>query len=207
MKKILAVLTAACLVFGMVGCQQNNDVSAEQDVQDSVEIAEMKTIEPPENGWTLEELNEVLYLNGQQIQLPLMFSSLKDGYEIRDKLYKSEASHNNDVVGGYLYYENYVIAMITFYELETDIEILNLYFFTDMYEVNQDYTDYININGFGLKNNVNDVYDFLGNEFENKDDLLLKYNIENSNYSITVCNIEDFWISIKCFIEENEENN
>ncbi|MDE5859073.1 MAG: hypothetical protein K2H23_01580, partial [Oscillospiraceae bacterium] len=151
MKKLLAVLAAACLVFCMVGCQQNSVSTG----QNSIEVSEMKTIEPPENGWTLDELNEVLYLNSQQIQLPLMFSSLKDGYEIRDKRYKSEASHNNDVVGGYLYYKNDVIAMVTFYELETDIEILNLYFFPDMYDVNQDYTDYININGFGLKNNVN----------------------------------------------------
>ena len=36
MKKILAVLAAACLVFGMVGCQQNNDVSTGQEQTSAV---------------------------------------------------------------------------------------------------------------------------------------------------------------------------
>ena len=36
MKKILAVLAAACLVFGMVGCQQNNDVSTGEEQTSAV---------------------------------------------------------------------------------------------------------------------------------------------------------------------------
>ena len=45
LKKSLAVLAAACLVFGMVGCQQNDDVSAgqaetEQTVSETVQTSE-----------------------------------------------------------------------------------------------------------------------------------------------------------------------
>ena len=36
MKKFFAVLAAACLVFGMVGCQQNNDVSTGQEQTSAV---------------------------------------------------------------------------------------------------------------------------------------------------------------------------
>lgn len=200
MKKFLAVLAAACLVLSMAGCQQN-DVSAEQDVQDSVEIAEMKTIEPPENGWTLDKLNEVLYLNGQQIQLPLMFSLLKDGYEIRDKTYNDISSLDSDIVGGYLYYENYLIAMVTFHELETDIEILSMAFFRDYYENNQDISKYILINGFGLKSDINDIYSCLGNEYINESELLV-YDIKGSDFIITVPNISDFGISLRFLNKE-----
>ncbi|MDE6710180.1 MAG: hypothetical protein K2J76_06810, partial [Oscillospiraceae bacterium] len=82
MKKIISAI-----VLLMILCTLSSCGTAEAAVTKSIDHAEIKTVEPPENGWTLEQLNNVLYLNGQQIQLPLMFSSLKDGYEIRDKTY------------------------------------------------------------------------------------------------------------------------
>lgn len=197
MKKFFAVLAAACLVLSTAGCQQN-DVSADQNGTETIEI---KTIEPPENGWTLDTLNEVLYLNGQQIQLPLMFNTLKDGYEIRDKIYNDTSNFDNDVVGGYLYYENNLIAMVAFNELENDIEILSIAFFRDDYKDNQDVSKYISINGFGLQSDINDIYSCLGNEYINESELLV-YDIKGSNFIITIPNISDFGISLRYLDKE-----
>ena len=58
LKKFLAVLAAACLTLSVVGCQQNGA---------GIKTAEMKTIEPPESGWTHEQISEVTYLCGTLI--------------------------------------------------------------------------------------------------------------------------------------------
>lgn len=76
-KKFLAVLAAACLVFSTVGCQQN-DVSAEQN---GTEAAEMKTIDSPENGWTHEQLSEVMYLCGESFSLPCKPEDISNKFE------------------------------------------------------------------------------------------------------------------------------
>ncbi len=195
-KKLLSILAAGAITLSLSGCHIKKTEESISDTSQAIETIEMKTIEPPEDGWTLEELNQVLYMNGQKIELPLMFSTLGDGYEIRDKRYNDESSGDSDIVGGYLYYKDELVALVTFYELENDIEFLKIYFFPDMYESNMDSKEYININGFGLKNNIYDIYNFLGYNYKNENNLLI-YNIQNSKYSIIVPNTEEFWISLE----------
>ncbi len=202
-KRLLSLLTAAAITLSLSACKPREMGQSIDPIDEivsytsqTIETTEMKTIEPPEDGWTLEQLNQVLYMNGQKIELPLMFSTLGDGYEIRDKRYNDESSADNDIVGGYLYYKEELVALVTFYELENDIEFLKLYFFPDMYESNMDNIEYININGFGLKNNINDIYNFLGYTYKNENNLLI-YNIQNSKYSIIIPNTEEFWISLE----------
>ncbi len=72
LKKFFAVLAAACLVFGMVGCQQNGA---------GIKTAEMKTIEPPESGWTHEQLSEVMYLCGESFSLPCKLEDISDKFK------------------------------------------------------------------------------------------------------------------------------
>jgi hypothetical protein len=45
---------------------------------------EYKTIAPPEDGWTLELLNEVTYINGKDIDFPFTLDELGDGFSIDD---------------------------------------------------------------------------------------------------------------------------
>lgn len=183
-----------------------------KDKDKKEETTEIKTIEPPENGWTLDQLNEVLYLNGQHIKFPLMLSSLNGDYEIRDKIYNDKSSRDSDIVGGYLYYEDKLIAMVVFYELENDIEILSMAFFRDYYEDNQDVSKYVLINGFGLQSNIDDIYSCLGNKYINESELLV-YDIKGSNFIIMIPKISDFGISLRFLNKEkydilnNEEDN
>lgn len=183
------LLLIIVVIFCFAGCNSRN-----ADI--TVEAAGIHTIEPPEDGWTLEQLNEVLYMNGQKIELPLMFSSLKDGYEIRDKRYNGETSVDRDIVGGCLYYNDELVSLITFYELENDAEILTMFFSPAIYDDKQDYSAYININGFGLKNDISDIYDRLGNSFANESGIII-YAIKNSDYILDVPDAEDFGIYIK----------
>ena len=200
-KQIIAVLAALACTFTACGNQGEEQVTAISE-ESAASVAEMKTVEPPEDGWTLEELNQVLYMNGQKIELPLMFSSLGEGYEIRDKRYNDESSEDSDIVGGYLYYENELIALVTFYESENDIEFLTLFFYPEIYEANQDSSEYIKVNGFGLKSQLTDVYNSLGNQFTNENELI-EYSIENC--LITIPNIENnFGILLEMLHDKND---
>ena len=198
-KRIFSIFTAVAMILCLAGCQKG--VDSEQAKQTNGKIVEMKTIDPPEDGWTLEQLNEVLYMNDQKIELPLMFSSLEDGYEIRDKEYKYEDTTGK--VGGYLYYKDEFIALITFYEEEADIEILTMLFLPSLYEPEQDISSYININGFGLKSKFNDLYNTLGNGFTTESGIFL-YKIKNSNYIISIPEMENDF-SFFFYQDSNEE--
>lgn len=211
--RILSIFAAIAVTLSLSACQNGNTEqtaplsdTATTVVEETAEPIEMKTVEPPEDGWTLEELNEVLYMNGQPIDLPLMFSSLGDGYEIRDKRYNDESSSDSDIVGGYLYYKDELIALVTFYELESDIEFLTLFFYPYVYEDHQNSSNYIIINGFGLKNEVDEVYNLLGNKFVNESEIIT-YTTTDGNCSITIPNIEkDFGILLEISHKESNKN-
>ena len=115
MKKLLAVLAAACLVFGMVGCQQNN-------VSTEIETVKMKTIEPPEDGWTHEQLREVMYLCGESFSLPCKLEDISDKFECgelktvddryiivngeKTSYYEMSLMYNDELAGKACYYDD-----------------------------------------------------------------------------------------------------
>lgn len=207
-KKILTLLAAVSLACSLVGCQSDTDtgqVGTEQNNQQTnivqslstkaksnknndkkEETTEIKTIEPPEDGWTLEQLNEVLYLNGQQIQLPLMFSTLEGEYEIKEKEYYGDSNH----ASGVLYYNNQIVAIISFYELDNDFKITNLCFTPTYYKNEQNYSNYFIMNGFGLKDNISNIQKCLGNKAV-KDSGFYKFIVGNDEYTILVTDVEE----------------
>ena len=202
--KLLLLLVSASLIFSSCGKQADlsleadaetyntgaemriEDLKAEPKKESQKKIAEadMETIEPPEDGWTLEELNQVLYMNGQKIELPLMFSSLKEGYEIKDKQYSNEATSNRNVVGK-LYYGNEFVAIVTFNELKKDIIISTLLFETSYYEKSQNPAEYIILNGLRLNDDTSKIEECLGKGFIMKKNIY-KYCLENEKQYIMV---------------------
>lgn len=191
-KRVLSLFAAAAVAVSMAGCRSADSVY------------EIKSIEPPKDGWRVEQLNDVLYLNGRKIELPLMLSSLGEDYEIREKRYNDESSLDKDIVGGYLYCNDEVIALVTFLEQGEDAEFLRLYFFRDLYSENQDVKEYITINGFGLESDIAKVTDYLGNGYLNESELL-KYYVEDGEYLITIPNTDEFWISLESTGAEKNE--
>lgn len=198
------VLITAALALGGCGEVQavGTDVTETQLLEKAIdEETEMKTIDPPADGWTLDDINQVLYINGQQVTLPLMFSTLKDGYEIKDKKYKDKGSDDSDVVGGTLYYKDEFIAVISFYELENDIQILTMIFSPSYYSfynkslgIFKDYSDCVNINGFNLESDINEIENYLGTDYYTESNIIV-YQIEKSNYKLLISNNnEDFYI-------------
>jgi hypothetical protein len=83
------------------------DVNPEETKLDEIEY---KTIEPPEDGWTLELLNEVTYINGKDIDLPFCLNDLGEGFEFESYGYARRTGLNY----GDLLSNNKFICMISF---------------------------------------------------------------------------------------------
>ncbi len=85
--KRLLVMSMAALSILMVGCQ--NDVGSSDTVSTSSQVVSEnmdintyhETIPIPEEGWTLELINEVIYVNGRNISIPFTISDLGEGFE------------------------------------------------------------------------------------------------------------------------------
>lgn len=185
-KKFLSILAAFAVLVSFSACQAGDTGQAPPlidsvttVVEETAEPIEMKTVEPPEDGWTLEELNEVLYMNGQPIDLPLMFSALGDGYEIQD----IHNYGNDKTYSGSLYYNNQFIAVIGYYEVEYDLEITSIRFMPNYYNRKQNKENYIKINNFGLCNNTVNISDYLGNDFIKSSGFII-YVIGEDEYTI-----------------------
>ena len=93
-RRFLSVFAAVAVVFCLAGCQKE-DNSAGQAEPTSVEVAEMKTIEPPKDGWTLDELMNVTYIYGKTINLPCTLNDLPKEFtcDKTDSLYFEEANY------------------------------------------------------------------------------------------------------------------
>ena len=167
MKKFLAVLAAACLVFCMVGCQQNN-------VSTGIETAEMKTIEPPENGWTSEQLSEVIYINGINYDYPISLKDLGKDFSVDDSL----ILYKNQVAFGGSINNNGTYNSLSFSISGNNSELQN--------------KSLININGVTLENDMEDLLLKMGEPVSTteKDLTRLIYGSENLKV-VFILNEED----------------
>lgn len=84
--RFLSTFAAIAVALSLSSCQNSNTeqtVSLTDSATTVVEEAvEMKTIAPPEDGWTVEQLNEVMYLNGKPFKLPCTLEELGEGFTI-----------------------------------------------------------------------------------------------------------------------------
>ena len=93
-RKILSVFLCSVMLAGVVsGCGTDTattDTSpSSSTVEETTEAAtaqvtetEYKTMEPPEGGWTIEELMSVTYVCGEQLSYPLTMNSFGNKVEI-----------------------------------------------------------------------------------------------------------------------------
>lgn len=177
MKKIISAI-----VSFMILCTFSSCGTAKAAVTEPVKPAEIKTVEPPENGWTVEELANTIYFNGKPIQLPLRISDLGDKYDFN----KDDVSFLGTSATVALTYNSKIIAVVT---LENCLELEDVYtsdvshiILSSIDEV-EDLTDHITINGISLSSSIDDVISCLGEpQLTNVDDNsgVLIYNIRGT---------------------------
>jgi len=94
MKKSLAlILAAAMLTTGTVGCGDNAESSKSQGSAVAEEVPEnvnkkltdainIQAVAVPEGGWTDEALLDVIYVNGEKLNIPFTLCELGEGFDI-----------------------------------------------------------------------------------------------------------------------------
>jgi hypothetical protein len=110
LKKFTAAVLATTLILATGGCSVQGDLSDEtaaetaltQTAAETTAATEYKTIAPPEDGWTLELLNEVTYINGKDVDIPFSYSVFGEDYTIPDLIVSEEVKR----IGGRVYYDN-----------------------------------------------------------------------------------------------------
>lgn len=172
-RKFLSILAAFAVLVSFSACQVGDTGQAPPlidsvttVVEETAEPIEMKTIEPPEDGWTVEQLNEVMYLNGKPFKLPCTLEELGEDFTI-DNL----VEHNNhpfigegenfDYIGATLFYKNSVIGYV---KLKNDEN--NTVFWIDfIYSSSQESDMNFFVNGVTKHSNRLDIEKNLGNQF------------------------------------------
>ena len=176
-KRVLSIFAVLAVAVNMVGCTPTNtaapaevteQIIAETTVE-STEIVEMKTVEPPEDGWTVEQLNEVMYLNGKPFKLPCTVEELGDGFTVSNL-----AAHNTypfigngnafDYSGGTLLYNGCEVGYINLLGSDLDNSVIfQVEFFGSALQENP---VGFSINGVDLFSERTDIENKLGNGFE-----------------------------------------
>lgn len=152
-KKFLTMLAAACLVFVMAGCKQNH------------ETAEMKTIEPPESGWTHEQISVVTYLCGKPFSLPCTLEDLTDDFKIgsedfQDNSYITVNGQDSNFYTAHLLLDGESAGRAHYYENGEDKIVFCIDLSPDLYG-----RDIFVINGINQNSLFSEVKQALGESF------------------------------------------
>jgi hypothetical protein len=114
---------------------------------------EYKTIEPPEDGWTLELLNEVTYINGKDIDLPFCVNDLGEDFSFGDVEYSSVS----DKTKINIYYKNEKAFVCYISHLGKDFDeydkITTFMLMPNKNESELDLSKFLVINGYNLSMN------------------------------------------------------
>ena len=156
MKKIISAIVLLVILCTLSSCG-----TAEAAVTEPIEPAEIKTVAPPENGWTIEELANTIYFNGQSIKLPLKIKDLGDKYDVnKDDIYFLGTSATVPLT-----YDNEIIAVLT---LENCLKLDDVYdsnvsvIILSSLVVDENSNECVMINGLSLSGNKNDAISCLG---------------------------------------------
>jgi SNF2 family DNA or RNA helicase len=152
----------SCTYYHIVA---DNTTTVETISETSIQIEppiEYKTIEPPEDGWTLELLNEVTYINGKDIDLPFCLNDLGDDFSFKEIKYYDD----NTRAAAFLCYKDEEFIRIETFSYGDDLDkndsILYMQFSTIMNNSDLSFDNFISVNGFNIYDSVNEMFSCLG---------------------------------------------
>lgn len=172
MKKIIISLLICTSIISccLSGCgndvSQNAENSISTDyVSESNKIVDIKTVEPPENGWTMESILNATYICGKQLCYPLRLSDLGDNFHIDD----SEKTEISQKVNVELKHDEENICSVMYFQSDVvdgyqNAEIC-MFGFCEFYTDNP---GSISINGITLGSSVSDVEEKIGSPDNDK---------------------------------------
>ena len=147
--------------IGVTGSESFAERKAHENDKASLDITEMKTIEPPEDGWTWDEIKKVIYINGDTYEYPLSLSELGDDFIATEINYPTE---NLVYTSSLIQYKGNDCFWASFEyeegkELNRDTRIAAITFSEHS---NESSDDLVSINGISLGSNTEQLYAALG---------------------------------------------
>ena len=191
-RKIFSLfLCSMVLTGGLVGCGTDTattDISlSSSTVEETTEAAtiqvtetEYKTMEPPEDGWTIEELMSVTYLCGKQLTYPLTMNSFGNKVEIFEDTLKVQNAKDTPSVMAELCSENEFVGAAFFnrdsvddVSGDTPINTISFDTHSDFFEKNG---SPIILNGVSFGDTKEELIDALGSKVKiNEEAYIITY--------------------------------
>ena len=191
--KLLSIFAAIAVITSLTACQSGK---TEQETQISVvaeqstETVEMKTIEPPVDGWTANNLLDVTYVYNQKVTLPCTIDTLSSSFSY-DKNYEYLTDEESNTISITLFRNEDSVATAVLKDCESieDVSantIVERLFFTDF--LTDENNIFINGITFGDDKSLvieklgvpdNDEKNYIEYYDKNNEKLLLKINFDN----------------------------
>lgn len=174
---IISLSLSGCknLVETNVGTETKGITQADGEAADNESVTEIKTIEPPEDGLSFDDVN-IIEINGQQVSLPFKVEDLGEEYSIEKEIWNGGSEdilkYNNNYVACVDIDNNNIITSISI--LSEEMELFN-----------------VKICGLNCRNNFEEIIKDLGkpyksSEFDSNDYVhYLIYKYSNGEIFIT----------------------
>ncbi|MBQ9078464.1 MAG: hypothetical protein IJY29_02680 [Ruminococcus sp.] len=188
--KTFNLFLCSIILSGTVsGCGTNKSTAnippSSSAVEETTEVStvqitetEYKTMEPPEGGWTIEELMSVTYLCGKQLTYPLTIEYLGEDFSL-DEANKTELKLS---IGYPLLYKDKKIGLVGFEknsENSSDYDNITTIMFNT--NVSSSALDCIVVNGISLGSINTDVKSMIGTPCDKSTDGRYAYTIQNGD--------------------------
>jgi hypothetical protein len=163
-KKIFSALIAVLLLCSFTACGDNNaegGISPENGLPP--QVTEFTVITPPEAGWTLDSINEVLYINRQKLSFPFRFGDLGEDFTIPELV----SDDKSERLGGNVYYKDKPVFGITgkFTDDARTLEeslIDSIMVIDEMNQTDLKNTDLFVLNGLTIGSDISEIKEKLG---------------------------------------------
>jgi hypothetical protein len=216
-EKIIYILLSLMLILVLTSCSNSTvETISESTIQTEAQTEsaiEYKTIDPPEDGWTLELLNEVTYINGKDIDLPFSLNDIgwkeTPYYSEYDEKFDtyfhvlSPPDENDEKSIGPLF----VSIMAFANEDKTFDKNSEIYYLSVDAPIENEYKEageFLVINGIHIGDTKEEVFNKLGKP---EDDRYIAYDIGNNKNSISlIFSTNDILDSILIIARPEEEN-
>lgn len=176
-KGLLPIVGMLIISLSLSGCKKpvEADVGAETtgitqavgEAANSESVTEIKTIEPPEDGWTWEQLSDVTYINNQKIESDITCEFLEAMFTIDVLTYYEEMSTASAFLN---FNDKYAFSVAFYYNAPEKINkksiVKNLVFSSKQNDSDISNKDLISINGIGLDSSYDDMILQLGSPTE-----------------------------------------
>ena len=181
------------VIFLLTSCGNDTQIieSDIETVTDSTvvqedNIMEYNVVEPPEGGWTTEEIMNVTYLCDKKVCFPLSIEYLGDDFTLS---HYSKFLAKQHLEPASLNYKGKSLANATVIKPHDETMIYNIVLFPEICEV-EDIEPFV-INGVKMYDSFEDVLKALGNDYSYMNDDSLSYRDRETHESLYSLFFED----------------